>query len=68
MPLFYHALAFLWIQVLSFRAFYEVKSVIYNTIVLFRASIVYKFIDFSIEPVEKEHDDLDDNTQDVESD
>lgn len=32
----------------SFRIFYEVKSTIYNTIVLFRASIAYKFIDFSI--------------------
>lgn len=33
----------------SFRVFYEVKSTIYNTIVLFRASIAYKFIDFSID-------------------
>lgn len=52
----------------SFRVFYEVKSVIYNTIVLFRASIAYKFIDFSIEPAGKEHNDLDDNTSDGESD
>lgn len=33
----------------SFRVFYEIKSTIYNTIVLFRASIAYKFIDFSID-------------------
>ena len=31
----------------SFRVFYEVKSAIYNTICLFRASIAYKFIDFT---------------------
>lgn len=30
----------------SFRVFYEIKSTIYNTIVLFRASIAYKFISF----------------------
>lgn len=29
-----------------FRVIYEVKSTIYNTIVLFRASIAYRFIDF----------------------
>ncbi|MEG1564555.1 MAG: hypothetical protein RR365_12645 [Bacteroides sp.] len=33
----------------SFRVFYELKSTIYNTIVLFRASIEYRFIDFSVE-------------------
>ena len=33
----------------SFRIFYELKSVIYNTVVLFRASIAYRFIDFSVE-------------------
>ncbi|MEG0835499.1 MAG: hypothetical protein RR313_08005 [Anaerovoracaceae bacterium] len=33
----------------SFRVFYELKSTIYNTIILFRASIAYKFIDFSVE-------------------
>lgn len=54
----------------SFRVFYEVKSVIYNTIVLFRASIAYKFIDFSIESDEKDEDkhNLEDNTPDGESD
>lgn len=33
----------------SCRVFYEVKSTIYNTILLFRSSISYKFIDFAIE-------------------
>ncbi len=33
----------------SFRVFYELKSTIYNTIVLFRVSISYKFIDFANE-------------------
>lgn len=33
----------------SFRVFYEIKSTIYNTIILFRASIAYRFIDFEIE-------------------
>lgn len=32
-----------------FRTFYELKSTIYNTIVLFRASIAYKFLDFGLE-------------------
>lgn len=32
----------------SFRVFYELKSTIYNTIVLFRASIAYRFIDFAV--------------------
>lgn len=42
----------------SFRVFYELKSTIYNTIVLFRASISYKFIDFVYEDSnnEKEED------------
>lgn len=31
----------------SFRVFYEIKSTIYNTIVLFRASIAYRFLDFA---------------------
>lgn len=33
----------------SFRVFYELKSTIYNTIVLFRASIAYRFIDYAVE-------------------
>ncbi len=33
----------------SFRVFYEIKSTIYNTIVLFRASIAYRFLDFASE-------------------
>ena len=33
----------------SFRIFYEIKSTIYNTIVLFRASIAYRFLDYAIE-------------------
>ena len=33
----------------SFRLFYELKSTIYNTVVLFRASIAYRFIDYSVE-------------------
>lgn len=33
----------------SFRVFYEIKSTIYNTILLFKSSIAYKFIDFSVE-------------------
>ena len=33
----------------SFRVFYELKSTIYNTIVLFRASIAYRFMAFSKE-------------------
>lgn len=41
----------------SFRVFYELKSTIYNTIVLFRASIAYKFIDFNIEDKDKENND-----------
>lgn len=54
----------------SFRIFYEVKSVIYNTIVLFRASIAYKFIDFSIESDKKDEgkNNLEDSTPDGESD
>ncbi|MCR4962871.1 MAG: hypothetical protein K6B40_03190 [Firmicutes bacterium] len=40
----------------SFRVFYEVKSTIYNTIVLFRASIAYRFLDFAIEESEVEDD------------
>lgn len=45
----------------SFRIFYELKSTIYNTIVLFRASIAYRFIDFSV-------DDDSDDTNNVEED
>jgi len=37
----------------SYRVFYEVKSTIYNTIVLFRASIAYKFIDFAIDETDE---------------
>lgn len=33
----------------SFRVFYEIKSAIYNTVFLFRGSIAYKFIAFSID-------------------
>jgi hypothetical protein len=33
--------------VFTFRLFYEIKSAIYNTIVLFRGSIAYKFIGFA---------------------
>lgn len=33
--------------VFTFRLFYEIKSTIYNTIVLFRGSIAYKFIGFA---------------------
>lgn len=38
----------------SFRVFYEIKSTIYNTIVLFRASIAYRFIDFCIKDSDAE--------------
>lgn len=38
----------------SFRVFYEVKSTIYNTILLFRASIAYRFLDFAVEDQEAE--------------
>lgn len=37
----------------SFRTFYEIKSTIYNTIVLFRASVAYKFLDFAVEDDEE---------------
>ncbi|WP_294852256.1 hypothetical protein [uncultured Oscillibacter sp.] len=47
--------------VFSFRVFYEVKSTIYNTVVLFRASIAYRFLDFSVE-------DNDDDTNDTQGD
>lgn len=40
--------------IFSFRVFYEVKSTIYNTIVLFRASIAYRFLDYEIEKSEKD--------------
>lgn len=42
--------------VFTFRVFYEIKSTIYNTIVLFRASIAYRFLDFSIEDDKKDID------------
>lgn len=38
----------------SFRVFYEIKSTIYNTIVLFRASIAFRFLDFSVESNSKQ--------------
>lgn len=38
----------------TFRVFYELKSTIYNTITLFRASIAYKFLDFASKEKEKE--------------
>ncbi len=47
--------------VFSFRVFYEVKSTIYNTVVLFRASIAYRFLDFSVE-------DNDDDKNDTQGD
>lgn len=40
-----------------FRVIYELKSTIYNTIVLFRASIAYKILDFSCEEKEGDSDD-----------
>ena len=42
--------------VFTFRVFYEIKSTIYNTIVLFRASIAYRFLDFSVEDDKKDRD------------
>lgn len=42
--------------VFTFRVFYEIKSTIYNTIVLFRASIAYRFLDFSVEDDKKDID------------
>lgn len=43
----------------TFRVFYEMKSTIYNTIVLFRTSIAYKFIDFRIEDYNRTEDNSD---------
>jgi hypothetical protein len=40
----------------SFRVFYELKSTIYNTIVLFRASIAYRFISFLEKSDDKKED------------
>lgn len=40
-----------------FRVFYELKSIIYNTIVMFRASITYKLLDFINNHKEDENDD-----------
>lgn len=34
-----------------FRMVYEIKSVVYNTTVLFRQSIAYKFIDFAVQDI-----------------
>lgn len=45
----------------TFRVFYEMKSTIYNTIVLFRTSIAYKFIDFCIEDCDKMEDNSDEH-------
>lgn len=41
----------------SFRVFYELKSTIYNTIVLFRASIAYRLYEFGVSEVNKEKED-----------
>ena len=42
------AIVFLWIFFsFIFRIVYEIKSTIYNTLVLFRASIAYKLLEFS---------------------
>lgn len=45
----------------TFRVFYEMKSTIYNTIVLFRTSIAYKFIDFCNEDCDKRKDNSDEH-------
>ncbi|MPM40459.1 hypothetical protein SDC9_87103 [bioreactor metagenome] len=42
-----YAILFLFVYfAFSFRIFYELKSTIFNTLVLFRASIAYRFIDY----------------------
>ena len=38
----------------SFRVFYEIKSTIYNTVILFRYSIAYRFLAFAKEDEENE--------------
>ena len=42
----------------SFRVFYEIKSTIYNTIILFRYSIVYRFMSFANEDEANNNDSL----------
>ena len=39
----------------SFRLVYEIKSVVYNTSVVFRQSIAYRFIDFAVHDIAEEN-------------
>lgn len=57
-----NALAILLLSIyfsFSLRIVYELKSIIYNTIVLFRASIAYKILAFDAEEKENEVDEYD---------
>ncbi|MHC1747453.1 MAG: hypothetical protein AB9856_03575 [Cellulosilyticaceae bacterium] len=48
------AVILIWVYLgFTIRVLYELKSTIYNTIVLFRASIAYKLIDFAKDDNEK---------------
>lgn len=51
------AIVLIWLYLsFIFRVLYELKSTIYNTIILFRASMAYKLIDFEKEEAVKSSD------------